>query len=103
MIAMIEQDRQIVDVIARELPRLRSFIRRRVANDGDADDLLQDVFLELVEAYRLRAVRDRSALGPSSGKRQLPKTRAISGLAVAVWRAGGNGKRKQGTSLVAMA
>jgi RNA polymerase sigma factor (sigma-70 family) len=53
MIAMIEQDRQIADVIANERPRLRSFIRRRVANDADADDLLQDVFAELVEAYRL--------------------------------------------------
>lgn len=50
---MIEQDRQIADVIAKERPRLRSFIRRRVANDADADDLLQDVFAELVEAYRL--------------------------------------------------
>ena len=50
---MIEQDRQIADVVARERPRLRSFIRRRVASDADADDLLQDVFAELVEAYRL--------------------------------------------------
>jgi RNA polymerase sigma factor (sigma-70 family) len=53
MIAVIEQDRQIADVIAEERPRLRSFIRRRVANDADAEDLLQDVFYELVEAYRL--------------------------------------------------
>jgi RNA polymerase sigma factor (sigma-70 family) len=53
MIAMIEQDRQIADVIVKERPRLRSFIRRRVANDADADDLLQDVFAELVEASRL--------------------------------------------------
>ena len=50
---MIEQDRQIADVIAKERPRLRSFIRRRVPNDADAEDLLQDVFFELVEAYRL--------------------------------------------------
>jgi len=50
---MIEQDRQIADVVAKERPRLRSFIRRRVPNDADADDLLQDVFFELVEAYRL--------------------------------------------------
>ena len=50
---MIEQDRQIADVIAKERPRLRSFIRRRVASDADADDLLQDVLAELVEAYRL--------------------------------------------------
>jgi RNA polymerase sigma factor (sigma-70 family) len=53
MISMIEQDRQIEDVIARERPRLRSFIRRRVANEADADDLLQDVFSELVQAYRV--------------------------------------------------
>jgi RNA polymerase sigma factor (sigma-70 family) len=53
MIAVIEQDRQIEDVIARERHRLRSFIRRRVPNDADAEDLLQDVFFELVEAYRL--------------------------------------------------
>jgi RNA polymerase sigma factor (sigma-70 family) len=53
MIAMIEQDRQIVDVIAKERPRLRNFIRRRVANDADADDLLQDVLAELVQAYRV--------------------------------------------------
>ena len=50
---MIEQDRQIADVIAKERPRLRSFIRRRVANEADAEDLLQDVLAELVEAYRL--------------------------------------------------
>jgi len=50
---MMEQDREIAKVIAEERPRLRSFIRRRVANEADADDLLQDVFAELVEAYRL--------------------------------------------------
>ena len=50
---MIEQDRHIVDVIAKERPRLRNFIRRRVANDADADDLLQDVLAELVQAYRV--------------------------------------------------
>jgi RNA polymerase sigma factor (sigma-70 family) len=53
MIAMIEQDRQIAEVIREERPRLRSFIRRRISNDADADDLLQDVLFELVEAYRL--------------------------------------------------
>ena len=47
MIAMIEQDRQIADVIAKERGRLRSFIRHRVANDADADDLLQEVFADL--------------------------------------------------------
>jgi RNA polymerase sigma factor (sigma-70 family) len=53
MIAMMEQDRQIADVIANEQQRLRNFIRRRVANEADADDLLQDVFFELVRAHRL--------------------------------------------------
>jgi RNA polymerase sigma factor (sigma-70 family) len=48
-----EQDREIADAIARERPRLRNFIRRRVIDQDDADDILQDVFEELVEAYRL--------------------------------------------------
>ncbi len=50
---MVEQDRQISDVIAAERPRLRSFIRRRVPDESDVEDLLQEVFFELVEAYRL--------------------------------------------------
>ncbi|MGD0601269.1 MAG: sigma factor [Terriglobales bacterium] len=37
----------------REQSRLRNFIRRRVADREDAEDVLQDVFYELVEAYRL--------------------------------------------------
>ena len=53
MIAMIEQDRQIADVFAREQPGLRRFIRRRVADEADVEDLLQDVFFELVRAHRL--------------------------------------------------
>lgn len=53
MVSMIEQDRQIADVIANERPRLRSFIRRRVANEADVEDLLQDVLFELVRAHRL--------------------------------------------------
>jgi RNA polymerase sigma factor (sigma-70 family) len=53
MIAMVEQDRQIADVVAREQPRLRSFIRRRVSNEADAEDLLQEVLFELVRAHRL--------------------------------------------------
>jgi len=53
MIAMMEQDRQIAEVIAEEQPRLRRFIRRRVPNEADAEDLLQEVFFELVRAHRL--------------------------------------------------
>src|ERR1700684_282263 len=53
VISMIEQDRQIAEVIAQERPRLRNFIRRRVPNESDAEDLLQEVFYELVRANRL--------------------------------------------------
>jgi RNA polymerase sigma factor (sigma-70 family) len=48
-----EQDRKISETILREQGRLRHFIRRRVADRNDAEDILQDVFYELVEAYRL--------------------------------------------------
>ncbi|MFP3550984.1 sigma-70 family RNA polymerase sigma factor [Paraburkholderia sp. SIMBA_049] len=50
---MTEQDREIADAVARERPRLRNFIRRRVIDQDEADDILQDVFEELVEAWRL--------------------------------------------------
>src|SRR3974390_2028269 len=50
---MTERDRQISDVIAEERFRLRNFIRKRVPNEADVEDLLQDVFYELVEANRL--------------------------------------------------
>src|SRR5471030_2295925 len=49
----LEQDRRISDVVTREQSRLRSFIRRRVPDPLDAEDILQDVFYELVEANRL--------------------------------------------------
>jgi RNA polymerase sigma factor (sigma-70 family) len=48
-----EQNRSLTDAFARESARLRSFIRRRVADQGDAEDVLQDVFYELVEAGRI--------------------------------------------------
>ena len=50
---MTEQDRRISEAVAREQHRLRSFIRKRVADEGEVEDVLQDVFYELVEAYRL--------------------------------------------------
>ncbi len=49
----LEQDEQIAEVVARERDRLRNFIRRRVPDARDAEDILQDVFCELVEANRL--------------------------------------------------
>jgi RNA polymerase sigma factor (sigma-70 family) len=48
-----ERDRRISEVVQREQSRLRSFIRRRVPDPRDAEDILQDVFYELVEANRL--------------------------------------------------
>jgi RNA polymerase sigma factor (sigma-70 family) len=50
---MAEQDQRISEAIEREQSRLRNFIRRRVADRDDAEDVLQDVFYELVEAYRM--------------------------------------------------
>jgi len=50
---MAQQDQRISEAINREYARLRNFIRRRVADQGDAEDILQDVFYELVEAYRM--------------------------------------------------
>src|SRR5246127_2256933 len=49
----LEQDRRIADVVKREQSRLRNFIRRRGPDPRDAEDILQDVFYELVEANRL--------------------------------------------------
>ena len=49
----LEQDRRISEVVKREQSRLRNFIRRRVPDPRDAEDILQDVFYELVEANRL--------------------------------------------------
>src|SRR6267154_3721852 len=51
--AMTEQDRQISEIVAEERSRLRNFIRRRVPNPADAEDILQEVFYKLVEANRL--------------------------------------------------
>jgi RNA polymerase sigma factor (sigma-70 family) len=48
-----EQNRRISEVIQRERRRLFLFVRKRVDNEGDAEDILQDVFYELIEAYRL--------------------------------------------------
>jgi RNA polymerase sigma factor (sigma-70 family) len=50
---MSEEDRQISGIVAREGSRLRNFIRRRVPDPSDAEDIVQDVFYELGEANRL--------------------------------------------------
>src|SRR5579864_2705432 len=50
---MAEQDQRISEVVKREQSRLLNFIRRRVPDPRDAEDILQDVFYKLVEANRL--------------------------------------------------
>jgi RNA polymerase sigma factor (sigma-70 family) len=50
---MAEQDQRVSEAISREQPRLRNFIRKRVADREDAEDILQEVFYELTEAYRM--------------------------------------------------
>jgi RNA polymerase sigma factor (sigma-70 family) len=50
---MDEQDRLIAEAVERDQPRLRNFIRKRVLDIGDAEDVLQDVFYELIETYRM--------------------------------------------------
>jgi RNA polymerase sigma factor (sigma-70 family) len=51
--SMRDQDRAITETVFREQGRLRGFIRRRVADAGEAEDILQEVFYELIQAYRL--------------------------------------------------
>ena len=49
----IEQDRRISTVVKAEGARLRNFIRKRVGDEADAEDILQEVFYEFVQTYRL--------------------------------------------------
>lgn len=53
MTSIAEQDRQIAQAIAEQGSRLRNFIRRRIPNENQVEDLLQEVFYELVRAHRL--------------------------------------------------
>lgn len=48
-----EKDSEIITIVARDQARLRAFIRRRVIDQDEAEDILHDVFYELVQAYRL--------------------------------------------------
>lgn len=50
---MADPNRRLAETVARERSRLGSFIRRRVPDPGEAEDILQDVFFELTEAWRL--------------------------------------------------
>ena len=49
----LEQDQLVSEAVERDRPRLRSFIRKHVSDTGEAEDILQEVFFELIEAYRM--------------------------------------------------
>jgi RNA polymerase sigma factor (sigma-70 family) len=51
--SMSFEDQHLADAMVEEQGRLRNFIRKRLVNEADVEDVLQDVFYELVEAYRL--------------------------------------------------
>jgi RNA polymerase sigma factor (sigma-70 family) len=55
-----EQDRRISAAVQKERARLRNFIRKSVADEADAEDILQDVFYEFVQAYRLMKPIERA-------------------------------------------
>jgi len=52
-LTIAQQNQSIADAMERDEPRLRSFIRNRVLDSSDVEDILQDVFYELIQAYRL--------------------------------------------------
>ena len=57
-----DQNRRISEILVREQARLRQFIRKRVPDESDAEDIFQDVFYELVAAYRfMRPVEQAGA------------------------------------------
>ncbi len=62
---MAEKEARIAETVRRERGRLRNFIRRRVPDAGEAEDILQDVLYEFVEAYRLPEPLSRSGRGCS--------------------------------------
>lgn len=55
-----EQNQRIAETLEREQARLRNFIRRRVSDRGEAEDILQEVFYEFIEAYRLMKPIERA-------------------------------------------
>ena len=58
--SMAEKDAEIASVVRRERSRLGHFIRRRVLNPADAEDILQDVFHDFVQVYRLSATVEQA-------------------------------------------
>ena len=64
--AITEQNRRISETLAREQSRLRRFIHQRVPDVGDAEDIFQEVFYELVDAYRLMNPLEQIAISLSA-------------------------------------
>ena len=58
---MADKDSDIAATFLRERSRLGNFIRRRVRDQTDAEDILQDVFHEFIEAYRLPAAIEQAS------------------------------------------
>jgi RNA polymerase sigma factor (sigma-70 family) len=58
---MMASDGEIGATVRRERTKLQNFIRRRVRDPAEAEDILQDVFFEFVEAYRLPAPIERAS------------------------------------------
>lgn len=73
---MNERDRDMTATIVRERTRLGNFIRRRVRDPSDAEDILQDVFQEFVQAYRLPAPIEQA----SAWLFRVARNRIIDGL-----------------------
>ena len=65
------QDHQIAGTAWQRRPRLLQFIHRRISDEAEAQDLLQDVFAELVENYRLLKPVEQATVWPS---RAAPRT-----------------------------
>ena len=58
---MTDKDSEISAVVVREQSRLGNFIRTRVGDAAEAEDILQDVFYEFVEEYRLPESIERAS------------------------------------------
>ena len=56
---MAEQNNRIAETVSRKRGRLGNFIRRRVPDASEAEDILQDVFFEFVTTYRLPEIREQ--------------------------------------------
>lgn len=56
---MDDKSQQLSTIIQRESSRLARYIRRRIANIADAEDILQDVFAELTSAYQISTPIDQ--------------------------------------------